>query len=98
MLGFGTGIDELGDTIAELLVNLDAGGGPTLVFDRVMEEGGDGAVFVATVFKDEGGDAEEVADVGDGAAFAKLVGVEVGGVGEGLGEAIGEVWVHGGDE
>ena len=48
------------------------GGLAALVFDGVVQEGGDGGVFVAAPLQDRGGHRHQVGDVGDVVAFAGL--------------------------
>lgn len=90
-LGVGKGVaaalDDARDAAAELVADLGETRAASLVFDRVVEEGGDGGVLVTTVFKDDGSDAQEVPDVGTGGAFARLAGVQPRGVGERLAKA-----------
>jgi hypothetical protein len=81
---------DVGDDGAEAAADGSEGLRAALVLDRVVEEGGDGLVFVAAVLEDEGGDGQEVGDVRGGGALAQLPGVQLGGVDEGVFEAGGE--------
>ena len=49
----------------------------TLVFNRVVKQGGDGLILVAAVFQYDAGDPEQVGNVRDIGAFAQLVGVKL---------------------
>ena len=60
------------------------------VLDGVVQKRGDGLVFVTTVFEDEGGDGEQVGDVGDVRAFAQLVAVQAVSLGQGDRKTFGE--------
>jgi len=89
-VGVGAGEHEAGDHGAEAAADGGEGLLAALVLDRVVQQRGDGLVLVGSVLEDEGGDGEEVGDVGGGGALAELGGVEAGGVDEGLLEAGGE--------
>ena len=60
------------------------------ILDDVVQEAGDGLVLAAAVLDDQGGDAQQVGDVGNSGALAQLGGVGDAGVIDGAGEALGE--------
>jgi hypothetical protein len=50
---------------------------PALIFDRIMQQGGDRLVLVSPVLERDRGDGKEVRDIGDPAPFAGLGAVKV---------------------
>jgi len=57
---------------------------PAAVFDDIMQERRNGLVFVTPGFEDQGRYAQDVRDIGDVAAFARLSAVLLGGVDQGI--------------
>ena len=58
-----------------------------LVFDRVVQQRGDGRVFVGAVLQHNGRRRQQVRDVRRTGQLASLLGVQRGGEGEGFGES-----------
>jgi hypothetical protein len=64
--------------------------GAALVFDDVVQEGGDRLVLVAAMLENERSHGHQVRDVRDVSALADLSPVGALGEGQGLAEAVGE--------
>src|SRR5690606_32492616 len=87
--GFGGGVGAGDDDVDHGLVEQRADHafvGRAAVFDGVVEQAGDGLVFVAAVFDHQRRDAEHVAQVRDQRALAHLAGVGDAGVVDGPAE------------
>ena len=72
--------DDRRHGIAEALPNFLEDRFAALVFDRIVEEGGDSLILVAAVLEDECGDGEQVGNVGDIRALSTLLAVEATGI------------------
>jgi hypothetical protein len=64
-VGVRAGRDDGGDGGAEAAANGGERAGAALVFDGVVEQGRDREILAAAVLEHQGGDGEEVGDVGD---------------------------------
>jgi hypothetical protein len=87
LIGVAAGADEIGDRVAEATTDFGERGGASLVFDGVMQQGGDGFVLAAAMFQNERSHGKKVRDVRDVGPFATLSGMELRGVDESLLEA-----------
>ena len=72
LIGIGKSIDNDGDSFAEAAPNLLARICSPRIFDGIVQQRGDGFIFRAAVFYDDGRNGEQVADVRDRRAFAGL--------------------------
>lgn len=89
LMGIGAGFDDGGYSATERCLDLvDRRVG---VLDGVMEQPGDGHVFVATRLEDERRRSKKVSDVRDVAAFAALVAMCLDGKGKCFDESGAEV-------
>ena len=71
--GHWSSLDDLSNARAETGFELGQASSLALVFEAVVQERGDGIVFGTAVFEHEGGNGEEVRDVGNVAALAHLI-------------------------
>ncbi len=85
-VGVGASEHQFGNLIAVALANQASHGFATLVFDGVMQHGGNGLGFRTAIFEDETRDGQQMRDVRNLRPFAILVRVEIGGKVEGFGE------------
>jgi hypothetical protein len=77
----------VGDTVAKTLADFGKHGMTPAVFNDVVEEGGDGLVFIASGLEDKSRDGHEMRDVRDRGFLARLMRVLFGGEEEGFVEA-----------
>jgi len=75
-------IDDARYAVAEFFSNFVEAREAALVLDGIVQQRGDDFVFAATMLNDDGGNAEQVANVGLAFALAALVQVEFRGVTE----------------
>ena len=73
----------LGHRIAEPPPDLLQHGHPALVFDRVVQQGGNRFVLVAAIFQDDARHAQQMRHVGHAGNLALLFLVQFSGVGQG---------------
>jgi hypothetical protein len=86
-IGVGAAFDDAGDAITETLADLGEHRVTAAVFDDVVEESGNGLVFIAPGFEDERRHGHEMGNVRYAGFFAGLGGVLFGGKDEGFVEA-----------
>ena len=85
--------DDVGDLRSELPADLGEGLLAALVLGRVVQERGDRLRLAATCLDDQARHRQQMPEVGDVAALAGLVPVQVGGVGQRLVELLGQAWL-----
>ena len=78
-IGIGAAVHDVSDAVAEAATNFLQHGGAATVFYDVVQERGDGKVFIASGFEHQARDTQEMCNVGYGRAFAVLAGVFAGG-------------------
>ena len=88
--GIGAVLDDAGDGVAEAAADVLEPRPPALVLRRVVQQRGDGLVLGAAVVEDDGGDREEVGQIGGAGSLAQLFGMRLVGVADGVVEAGGE--------
>jgi hypothetical protein len=71
----GTALHDTSNAVTETLADFGEHGLAATVFDDIVEECGDGLVFVTTGLEDEGSNGHQVRDVGDPGFLASLGGV-----------------------
>ena len=86
-IAVGAGLDDRLDAIAEARADLVRAHLVRLVFQRVVQQRADRLVLVTAMFEHDGRDADEVRHIGDVAAFALLVLVQLRRPDQGLAEA-----------
>ena len=86
-IAVGAGLDDRLDPVAEARADLVGRHLVRLVFQRVVQQRADRLVLVAAVLEHDGRDPDEVRHIGDVAAFALLVLVQLRRPDQGLAEA-----------
>ncbi len=89
MIGVRAAVDDLRHTIAESLANRRAGRGAALVLHGVVQQGGDRLAFVGAVLQRNARHAEQMRHVRHTAALARLLGMQLRGVRQGVVETVG---------
>ena len=74
-IGVSAPVNYLRDAFAKAASDFLQHGRPATILDNVVQEGGDGKIFIASGFEHKAGDTQEMRNVGDGRAFAVLAGV-----------------------
>ena len=74
-VGIGAAVDYVGDALAKAAADFFQHGSASAVFDDVVQERGDGEIFVAPGFEHKRGDAHQMGDVWDRRCFARLAGM-----------------------
>jgi hypothetical protein len=76
--GIGATFDYLRDAPAEAFVDLAQAFCASLIFGGIVQDGGDGLVFGGPMFQGDGGNREQVRDVGRIGAFPELLAMDAG--------------------
>ena len=90
LVGIRAAIDDARDAVAEFFADFIEAREATPVFDGVVQQCSDGFVFTAAVLNDDGGNAEQVANVRLAFALAALVQMQLRGVTESFDETVRE--------
>jgi len=68
----GAAVHHMSHALAKAAADLLKHGSAATVLDDVVQEGGDGKIFIASSFEHQTGDAQQMRNVGDGGALASL--------------------------
>ena len=69
-IAVGTAVDNRRDVVTKAVANLLARLRAALIFDRIVQQCGDGFIFRTAVFEDDAGDCQQMGDVRCLRAFA----------------------------
>jgi hypothetical protein len=76
----GTPVNDMGHALAKLFADFPQAGEPSLIFDSIVEQRGNGHFLVPAVLNDRRRYSQEMPNVGSFGLFADLTGMEAGGV------------------